>query len=545
MAVPVVRIFDTTLRDGEQSPGVSLNLEEKLEIARQLERLGVDIIEAGFPITSAGEVAAVEAIAREVRGPVICALARTRRADIDAAARALRGAARARIHTFTSGSRVHLEHMLHLSEEEALERAVDAVGYARQFVADVEFSAQDVARADPAFLVRLYEAAARAGATTLNVPDTVGYSTPTEFAGIVRLLRERAEAVRPEVVVSVHTHDDLGLAVANALAGVEAGARQIECAVNGIGERAGNCALEEVVMALLTRQDRYGRSVQVRTEELYRTSQLVSKLTGMTVQPNKAVVGANAFAHEAGIHQDGLLKERTTYEIMRPQDVGVPATRLVLGKHSGRHALRERLETLGYRLGEVEFARAFERFKELADRKRGIADADLAAIVQAEAVAVAPEVWHLEYFQVTAGNTTVPTATVRVRGGPEGPAGDAGPQGAAGEGEAPDRRQESATGDGPVDALYRAIDRALGEEFRLRDYALRAVTGDKDALGEVTVRLTDASGRAATAIGASTDVIEASARAYLAAVNKLLGGRGLGDGAQAAEGVAVGERVGP
>ncbi len=505
MAEPRVRIFDTTLRDGEQSPGVSLNLGEKLEIARQLQRLGVDIIEAGFPIASAGERAAVAAIAAEVRGPVICGLARTRRGDIDAAVEALRGAERPRVHTFTSGSRVHLEHMLHLTEEEALAQAVDAVRYARGFVADVEFSAQDVARADPDFLVRLYGAAVAAGATTVNVPDTVGYSIPREFAEIVRFIRTEVEKVNPDVVVSVHTHDDLGLAVANALAGVEAGARQVECAVNGIGERAGNCSLEEVAMALVTRADLYGLRIGVRTAELYRTSQLVSKLTGMPVQPNKAIVGANAFAHEAGIHQDGVLKERTTYEIIQPRDVGVPETRLVLGKHSGRHALRERLAALGYQLGEAEFQRAFERFKELADRKRGIADADLAAIVQAEAVATAPEVCRLDYFQVTSGNTTVPTATVRVTCAGAEPA------------------QESAVGDGPVDAVYRAMDRAIGQEFRLLDYALRAVTGDKDALGEVTVRLADPDGRTATAVGASTDVIEASARAYLAAVNKLLG----------------------
>jgi len=523
MAEPVVRIFDTTLRDGEQSPGVSLNLDEKLEIARQLQRLGVDIIEAGFPIASPGERAAVQAIAREIRGPVIAGLARTRRGDIDAAAAALQGAARSRIHVFTSGSRVHLQHMLRLTEEQALEQAVDAVRYALQFTADVEFSAQDVARSDPEFLLRLYGAAVAAGATTINIPDTVGYSTPAEFGAIVRFLREHAERANPDVIASVHTHDDLGMAVANALAGVEAGALQIECAVNGIGERAGNCSLEEVVMALVTRQDLFHRGVGVRTEEIYRTSQLVSKLTGMAVQPNKAVVGANAFAHEAGIHQDGVLKERTTYEIMRPQDVGVPETRLVLGKHSGRHALRERLVGLGYRLSDAEFERAFERFKELADRKHGIADADLAAIVQAEVVAAAPEVCKLDYFQVTSGNTTVPTATVRVTCAGAEPA------------------QESATGDGPVDAVYRAIDRAVGQEFRLLDYALRAVTGDKDALGEVTVRLADTSGHTATALGASTDVIEASARAYLAAVNKLLGLRGQGLPAAGEPAVAAGE----
>ncbi len=520
MAERVVRIFDTTLRDGEQSPGVTLNLDEKLEIARQLERLGVDIIEAGFPQASPGEVAAVAAIARVVRTPVICGLARTRRGDIETAARALEGAARWRIHTFTSASRVHLEHMLRLTEEQALEMAVDAVRYARTFTADVEFSGQDVARADPDFLLRLYTEAVRAGATTVNIPDTVGYSTPREFAEIVGSLRAAVEAVNPAVLVSVHTHDDLGLAVANALAGVEAGATQVECAVNGIGERAGNCALEEVVMALTTRADHFGCRMGIRTPELYRTSQLVSKLSGMVVQPNKAVIGANAFAHEAGIHQDGVLKERTTYEIMRPQDVGVPETRLVLGKHSGRHALRERLAALGYRLGDQEFARAFDRFKELADRKRGITDADLAAIVQAEVVAAAPELCRLEYFHVLSGTSTVPAATVRVVQGEHAV-------------------QESAAGDGPVDAVYRAIDRAVGQDFQLAAYSLRAVTGDKDALGEVTIRLRDAAGRTATALGASTDVLEASARAYMAAVNKLLGQQG--GGMPLERDIAVGE----
>lgn len=535
MADALVRIFDTTLRDGEQSPGVSLSLDEKLEIARQLARLGVDVIEAGFPITSPGDMAAVQAIAAAVREPVICALARTRRGDIEAAARALEGAAHARIHTFTSGSRVHLEHMLRMTEGQALEAAVDAVRHACRYTADVEFSAQDVARSDPDFLVRLYVAAVEAGATTINIPDTVGYTTPVEYAAIIALLRDAVRRVQPDVVLSVHTHDDLGLAVANALAGVEAGAAQIECAVNGIGERAGNCALEEVVMALITRQDRFHRRVNVRSEEIYRTSQLVSKLTGMVVQPNKAIVGANAFAHEAGIHQDGVLKEPTTYEIMRPHAVGVPETRLVLGKHSGRHALRERLTALGFTLDEAAFQRAFERFKELADRKRGIADADLAAIVQAEVVGVAPEVCKLRYFHVTAGSVTVPTATVRVArrlAGASPAPGDArvgmAAGMAAGMGETAEREegveelQESAAGDGPVDAVYRAIDRALGQEFVLQDYALRAVTGGQDALGEVTVRLADAAGRTANARGASTDVIEASARAYVAAVNKLL-----------------------
>ncbi len=497
-----VRIFDTTLRDGEQSPGVSLRLEEKLEIARQLQKLGVDIIEAGFPIASVGEIEAVQAIARTVRGPVIAALARTRVGDIDAAWDAVHAAESARIHTFTSGSPVHLRHMLRISEDENVEMAIAAVRRARTYVSDVEFSAQDVARADPEYLVRLYGAAIEAGATTINIPDTVGYSTPTEFAALIALLRGRL-GVGPDVTISVHTHDDLGLAVANALAGVEAGARQVECAINGIGERAGNCALEEVVMALVTRSDHYRMEVGIRTEELCRTSVLVSRLTGMPVQPNKAVVGANAFAHEAGIHQDGVLKERTTYEIMRPQDVGVPETRLVLGKHSGRHALRERFEAMGYQLADAEFLRAFERFKSLADRKKGITDADLEAIVHAEVVGAAPERYRLQYFQVTSGNNTIPTATVRI------------------EVSTGEELQASETGDGPVDAVYRAIDRAVGEVHMLADYSLKAVTEGQDAAGQVTVRLQDGEGRSVVAHGVSTDVIEASARGYVAALNKL------------------------
>jgi 2-isopropylmalate synthase len=498
-----VIIFDTTLRDGEQSPGVALQLEEKLEIARQLARLGVDVIEAGFPVNSQGEMRAVQAIAAEVRGPVIAALARTHPRDIDAAWEAVSKAESPRIHTFTSASPVHLRHMLRMTEDEVVEMAVAAVRQARRYVSDVEFSAQDVARAERGFLVRLYGAAIAAGATTINIPDTVGYATPREFADIVRFMIENVPGA-DRVVVSVHTHDDLGMAVANALAAVEVGARQVECAVNGIGERAGNCSLEEVVMALVTRRDWYGKTVGVRTQEIYRTSRLVATLTGMPVPPNKAVVGANAFAHESGIHQDGVLKERTTYEIMRPEDVGVPTSRIVLGKHSGRHAFRARLEELGYRLGEDDFRKAFTRFKELVERKKEVSDRDIEAVIRDEVVATPPEIYRLEYFHVTAGTQTVPTATVRV----------AHQDGSV--------VQESASGDGPVDAVYRAVDRAVGGSHRLLDYALKAVTGGQDAVGEVTVRVAADDGRVAAGRGASTDVIEASARAYLAAINRLM-----------------------
>jgi 2-isopropylmalate synthase len=503
MSEPAVLIFDTTLRDGEQSPGVALRMEEKLEIARQLQRLGVDVIEAGFPVASPGELAAVRAVAAEVRGPVICALARTDPRDIDAAWEAVRDAEAARIHTFTSASPVHLEHMLRMNEDQVVDMAVACVSHAKRYTSDVEFSAQDVARADRAFLVRLYGAAVEAGATTINIPDTVGYATPSEYADIIRFLRESVPGA-DRVVISVHTHDDLGLGVANALAAVEAGAQQIECAVNGIGERAGNCCLEEVVMALITRRDWYRRAVHVRPEQLYPTSRLVSKLTGMVVAPNKAIVGANAFAHESGIHQDGILKERTTYEIMRAEDVGLPSNRLVLGKHSGRHAVRTRLEELGYHLAEDEFRKAFARFKELTDRKKDIGDRDLEAIVQDELVAAAREVFRLSYYHVTAGTSTVPTATVRV------------------EREGREPTQESAAGDGPVDAVYRALNRAMGTDYRLLDYSLRAVSAGQDAVGEVTVRVQSPSGRIAIGRGSSTDVVDASARAYAAALNKVM-----------------------
>jgi 2-isopropylmalate synthase len=502
MSDPSVIIFDTTLRDGEQSPGVSLTVDEKLEIARQLERLRVDVIEAGFPVASEGELDAVRRIAREVRGPVICGLARTHHTDIDRAWEALREAESARIHTFTSASPVHLRHMLRMTEDEVVEMTVDCVRYAKRYVSDVEFSGQDCGRADRAFLVRLYGAAIEAGATTINIPDTVGYATPGEFADLIRFIRENVPGA-DGVVISVHTHDDLGMAVPNALAGVEAGAGQVECAVNGIGERAGNCSLEEVVMALRTRRDWYRRAVGVRTDQIYRTSRLVAGLTGMAVPPNKAVVGANAFAHESGIHQDGVLKERTTYEIMSPQDVGLPTNRLVLGKHSGRHAFRERLREMGYELSEEDFRKAFARFKALADKKKDVSDRDVEAILQDELVGAGPEVYRIEDYQVMAGSSTVPTATVRLRR------------------EGGEPLQESATGDGPVDAVYRAIDRAAGVTHRLLDYALKAVTGGQDAVGEVTVRVEAPDGRVAAGRGASTDVIEASARAYLAAINRL------------------------
>ena len=499
-----VRIFDTTLRDGEQSPGVSLTEAEKLDIARQLARLGVDVIEAGFPVNSAAEAGAVAAIAREVRGAVICALARTHPADVAAAAEALRGAEAARIHVFTSASPVHLQHLLRKAEDEVIEASVAAVRQACRFTDDVEFSGQDCGRAERPFIARLYGAAIAAGATTINIPDTVGYAQPEEFADLIRFVRAEVPGA-DRVAISVHTHDDLGLAVANALAGVAAGADQVECAVNGIGERAGNCALEEVAMALATRRDLYRRGTGIRTVELARTSRLVAALTGMAVPGNKAIVGANAFAHESGIHQDGVLKERSTYEIMRPEDVGLAGTRLVLGKHSGRHALRQRLEELGYHLDEPAFRRTQERLKEMAARKQEVGDRELEAIVRSEAALGEGAAYRLEHLQVLSGSQIVPAATVRLRApGPDGRV-----------------LVASADGDGPVDATYRAIQRALGTAFTLLDYSLHAAAAGPDAVGEASVRVRDGAGHEAIGRGASTDVIEASAQAFVSAIARL------------------------
>jgi 2-isopropylmalate synthase len=498
-----VRIFDTTLRDGEQSPGISLNLREKVEIAEQLARLGVDVIEAGFPIASAGETEAVKAIASAVDGPVIAGLARVDPTDIDRAAEAVGPAERARIHTFIATSEIHMKAKLRMSPEEVLAAAVAGVERARRHVADVEFSCEDATRSDPEFLARVFRATAAAGASTLNVPDTVGYAMPAEYAALLRFLIEEVDA---DVTWSVHTHDDLGLAVANALAGIEAGARQVEVAMNGIGERAGNCSLEEVVMAMRTRTTSRADS-NVNTREIARTSRLVSLLTGYPVQPNKAVVGANAFAHEAGIHQHGVMVERTTYEIMDPKDVGLEGSRIVLGKHSGRHAFNKALQDLGFNLSPTDVAGAFERFKSLADRKIRITDVDLEAIVADEIGSEADE-YELVSIQVAGGTHMSPTATVRL----------------ICEGELID---ESAIGDGMIDAACGAIQRATAVDARLESFNVSSVTGGIDALGDVTVVLAIGGNngeppRRATGRGVSTDVVEASARAYLSAVNRLV-----------------------
>jgi 2-isopropylmalate synthase len=493
-----VVIFDTTLRDGEQSPGISLNTTEKLEIAHQLARLGVDVIEAGFPISSPGDFEAVRAIARDVHGPVIAGLARAHAADVERAAEAVRDAERPRIHTFISTSDIHIEHQLQSTREDVKGQARAAVAHARSFVSDVEFSPMDATRADVEFTAEVVQIALDEGATTINVPDTVGYATPQEYAGFLRRLYELVPGLS-DVVLSVHCHDDLGLAVANSLAGVQAGARQIECAVNGIGERAGNASLEELVMLLATRVDDLGFTTGVNTREIARTSRMVSRLTGYAVQPNKAIVGRNAFAHESGIHQDGVLKDRSTYEIMDATTVGLEGNDLVLGKHSGRHALKSALEELGFKIEGQALNTAFKRFKEIADRKKHVTAMDLEALVTDE---LRDELrsYSLEWFDVDVSNRRPPHARVAVRT-PDGEdvVGDF-------------------TGDGPVDAIFRAINAATKREARLREFRIDAVTGGQDALGEASVVL-ELAGQSASGQGVSTDIIEAAAQAYVRALS--------------------------
>jgi len=496
-----VYIFDTTLRDGEQSPGVNLNAEEKLQIARQLARMGVDVIEAGFPISSTGDFRAVQAIAREVRGVTIAGLARAEKPDIDTAWEAIRMADQPRIHTFIATSDIHMQHKLKMSRDKVLETAEAAVRRAKGYTSDVEFSAEDASRSDLEFLCRVIEKAIEAGATVINIPDTVGYAMPTEFARFISDIKANTRGIE-KIILSVHCHDDLGLAVANSLAAVAAGASQVEGAINGIGERAGNASLEEVIMALSTRKDQFGKYTRIRTEEIYRTSRLVSNLTGMVIQPNKAVVGKNAFAHESGIHQDGMLKERTTYEIMNPEKVGLSHSNLVLGKHSGRHAFKNRLEELGYNLNPAELNKAFQSFKSLSDRKKELTDHDLEAIVEEEIRTVDP-VYSLDYIHISSGSSVVPTATVGLT-------------------RAEDKLQEAACGNGPVDAICKAIDKVTGINCKLSSWEIQAVTSGTDAIGEVTLKITPDGERFYVGRGISTDILEASAKAYVYAVNKLI-----------------------
>jgi 2-isopropylmalate synthase len=524
-------IFDTTLRDGEQSPGATLNVEEKLEIARQLSRLGVDICEAGFPIASPGDFEAVRRIAEEI-GPlmegrksgepmVITGLARANRDDIQRAYDAVKVAPRHRIHTFLATSDIHLNHKLKIDREECIDQVIEAVGFASSLCNDVEFSPEDAGRSDPDFLVQVLEQAIKAGATTLNIPDTVGYTTPEEFGWLMSYLIENTEGA-DKVIWSTHCHNDLGLATANTLAGVHAGARQVEVTINGIGERAGNTSLEEVVMAVSTRPNKFDVECNIDTTQITRTSHMVSTYTGMVVQANKAIVGANAFAHEAGIHQDGMLKNEMTYEIMRPETIGLNASRLVMGKHSGRHAFRVRLGEMGYdnlERGEVEMA--FKRFKRLADKKKIVTDADIEAII-ADEIYQPPEIWKLNHVQVSCGDHSIPTATVNMTG----------PGSVI--------YEDAATGSGPVDAVYQAINRIVGASNTLTEFSINAVTEGLDAVAEATIRIQPHNGSSQTKVnpqtnrpfsstysghGASTDIVVASARAYLSALNKMLAAR--------------------
>jgi 2-isopropylmalate synthase len=502
-----ILIFDTTLRDGEQSPGCSMNTKEKVELARQLARLGVDVLEAGFPIASQDDFEAVRAVAQSLKdGPVIAGLARAKDTDIDRAWEAVRAAERPRIHTFIATSEIHIKYKLKSTQEEVLEAAVAAVKRAKGYTEDVEFSAEDAHRTNQDFLCRVVEAAINAGATTINIPDTVGYGLPWEFGERIRDLMNRVPGME-RVVMSAHCHNDLGLGVANSLEAIRAGARQIECTINGIGERAGNASLEELVMALRTRRDFMKFDTGIRTEEIYRTSKLLQSITGVKVQPNKAIVGANAFAHEAGIHQHGVLQDPLTYEIMTPESVGVPKSQLVLGKHSGRHAFKKRLQELGVELSEEDLNKAFGRFKDLCDRKKEIFDEDLLALVEDELLATS-EGYSLEHLQFTSGTNIVPMATVRLKLQEE-------------------LRQESGWGDGPVDAAYKAIDLITKIPGKLLEYQIRAITAGKDALGEVTTAV-EIEGERVVGKGSSTDVVEASVRAYLNAINKVVARRGHG-----------------
>ncbi len=495
----MIRIFDTTLRDGEQSPGASMNIEEKILVAKQLARLRVDIIEAGFAFSSPGDFEAIHRIAQEVEGPVICSLARAKPEDIDRAWEALKGAPKCRIHTFLSSSDIHLKHQFRMTREEALVRAVEMVRHARSYVQDVEYSPMDATRSDLSYLCEVVEAVIEAGAGTVNIPDTVGYTTPQEFGEIIRTLKERVSGI-DTVIISVHCHNDLGLAVANSMSAIHAGAGQVECTVNGIGERAGNASLEEVAMGLRTRTDFYQADTQIQTEEISKSSRLVSNITGMVVQPNKAIVGVNAFAHTSGIHQDGLLKDKSTYEIMQPESVGLTQSRLVMGKLSGRHAFREELTALGYSLSDQELQEAFVRFKRLADQKKELFEEDLETIVNT-AVTKVSERYSLKGLHVESGMNQQPTATVELLMDGQS-------------------ASQTGTGDGPVDAVYRTIASLTETKSQLRAYIVKAITGGTDAQGEVSVRVEE-NGEIVTGHGSDTDIIMASTQAYLNALNKL------------------------
>jgi 2-isopropylmalate synthase len=498
-------IFDTTLRDGEQSPGCSMNLEEKLEVAQALVDLGVDVIEAGFPIASPGDFEAVREIARTVRGSTICGLARCNEKDIDRAWESLKDAPDARIHVFLATSAIHREFKLRMDKDEIIHRAVEGVTRAKGYCDNIEFSPEDAARTEPDFLCRVVEAAITAGARTVNIPDTVGYATPAHFGGVIKNLVNRVPNI-DKAVISVHCHNDLGLAVANSLAAVENGAGQIECTVNGIGERAGNCSLEEVVMAMRTRNDYYHTTTRINTSRLVPTSRVLTNITGMQVQRNKAIVGRNAFAHEAGIHQDGMLKERTTYEIMRPEDVGFTATDLVLGKHSGRAALADRARALGYHLTGEQLQEVFDEFKRLADKKKEVYDADIAALIE-KRMNVVDDLWSLAAYEVHATGGGTPTVSVTLARGSE------------------TQSRTSTGGDGPLDALFRTIQEITGVSATVRDFRVHSVTRGTDAQGESTIEV-EHQGRVHRGRGVSTDTVEAATLAFINAINRVVAGAG-------------------
>ncbi len=497
-----IKIFDTTLRDGEQCPGASLNPEEKLEIARQLAKLNVDVIEAGFAIASQGDFDAIKAIAQQIKGPTICSLARTRKEDIERAWEAVKHAEKPRIHTFIATSPIHMEKKLRMKPEKVLKTAVEMVKLARSLCPDVEFSPEDAGRSEPEFLYKIIGAVIDAGAQTVNIPDTVGYTSPWEFGKLIGdIIKNVPQIKQKNVTISVHVHNDLGLAVANSLAAVKAGATQVECTINGIGERAGNASLEEVVMAIKTRKDFFDCETNINSKEIYKASRLVSNLTGMLVQPNKAIVGANAFAHEAGIHQHGVLKARETYEIMRPQDIGLIESKIVMGKHSGRHALQKKLKDMGYELDKDSLEKAYQRFLKVADKKKDISERDLEIIV-AEEVYVVPEDYTIEKISIKSGTDIKPEAKVKLSYKGK-------------------LMEKTADGSGPVDAVYKAIEQLTKVKASLVDYSIQAITGGTDALGEVTVRIKDKN-RIYVGHGADTDILIASAKAYLAAINRLL-----------------------
>lgn len=495
----IIKIFDTTLRDGEQSPGASMTVDEKLQVAKQLARLGIDIIEAGFAISSEGDFEAIRRIGAEVEGPIICSLARAKEEDIKKAWEALKNAPKRRIHTFHSTSDIHLKYQFRVSREEALKRSVAMVKLAKSLEEDVEFSPMDATRTDPVYLSEVIEAVIEAGASTVNIPDTVGYTTPVEFGNLIKTIRERVKNI-DRAVISVHCHNDLGLAVANSLSAVLNGAGQVECTINGIGERAGNCSLEEVVMSLRTRKDFYNANTNIKTEEIIRSSRLITKITGIPVQPNKAIVGANAFAHESGIHQDGLLKEKTTYEIIRPESIGLQSAKLVLGKHSGRHAFKERLKELKYDLTPEQLESAFNRFKHLADQKKEIFDEDVEAIISEEVDRI-PEVYSLIELNVKSGTSQEPTAVLKLKIREE-------------------IIEKTGHGDGPVDATYKTLAEITGTKSKLLSFNIKGITGGTEAMGEVMVTLEE-DGKTVRGHGSDTDIIVASAKAYINALNKL------------------------